>query len=488
MFKCKLCEVEYKSLQSLAKHIKGTHKMCSEDYYVNVLGNARGVCVCTLPTKFRNLNVGYNKHCSAKCSYHDPDVTKLRESTNIKRYGNIHPIAVDSVKDKVKCTVTDRYGVDHISKSREIRSKIETTNLIKYGDVCVLGSDLIKSKIRETNIEKYGGHPTTNAIVKAKIITTCMNRYDAPSPLQSNEIKCKIHETNILRYNGNPQSNDIVKERTRDTIIDRYGDHFTRLRDCKEKRRETNVKVYGVEYPSTLPDVKLKTKLTSRERYKTDYPTQSPEVKEKIKNTMLHRHGVTNPLKLDSVKSTVRDTNIKRYGVSAAILLPENITKRKASMRSKIIGMYSDILGKHNCDLIELIDSYNIKYKCNVCNSDMIESYLFINRCRVDRNVTPCSNCVPKVWGTSHIERELFNFVKSIAPDAIENSRKIISPYEVDIYIPSKNIAIEMNGLFYHNEMNVHDGYHLMKTELCEQRDIQLIHIYMRMIGICVKV
>ncbi len=61
----------------------------------------------------------------------------------------------------------------------------------------------------------------------------------------------------------------------------------------------------------------------------------------------------------------------------------------------------------------------------------------------------------------------------------IENSREIIKPHELDIYIPSKNIAIEFDGLYWHSEEHGKDkNYHLNKTELCKSKNIQLIHIF----------
>lgn len=56
--------------------------------------------------------------------------------------------------------------------------------------------------------------------------------------------------------------------------------------------------------------------------------------------------------------------------------------------------------------------------------------------------------------------------------------RNVIHPYELDIYIPNKRVAIEYDGLYWHNDKNVDNNYHLMKTELCEKQGIQLIHIF----------
>ena len=58
-------------------------------------------------------------------------------------------------------------------------------------------------------------------------------------------------------------------------------------------------------------------------------------------------------------------------------------------------------------------------------------------------------------------------------------NKSIISPYELDIYIPQKNIAIEYNGLRWHSEIfNKNNYYHLLKTEMCENAKIQLVHIF----------
>ena len=60
----------------------------------------------------------------------------------------------------------------------------------------------------------------------------------------------------------------------------------------------------------------------------------------------------------------------------------------------------------------------------------------------------------------------------------VRNSREIISPYELDIFIPDKNIAFEFNGIYWHNEINKTNDYHKIKTNLCNDKNIRLIHIW----------
>ena len=75
----------------------------------------------------------------------------------------------------------------------------------------------------------------------------------------------------------------------------------------------------------------------------------------------------------------------------------------------------------------------------------------------------------------------MFEFIKTLCNDAVQRERNIISPYELDIYIPSKRIAVEYNGLAWHSEKFKGNGtktYHLMKTNLCKENGIKLIHFF----------
>jgi hypothetical protein len=58
------------------------------------------------------------------------------------------------------------------------------------------------------------------------------------------------------------------------------------------------------------------------------------------------------------------------------------------------------------------------------------------------------------------------------------NSRKIVSGYEIDIYIPEKKIAIEFNGNYWHSELFKDMCYHQNKSLACIKADIDLVHIF----------
>lgn len=75
-------------------------------------------------------------------------------------------------------------------------------------------------------------------------------------------------------------------------------------------------------------------------------------------------------------------------------------------------------------------------------------------------------------------EKDILNFVKQYYTDVIGNSKKIISPLELDIFIPSLNLAIEYCGLYWHSETSKDKNYHFNKQKKCNKKGIRLITIF----------
>lgn len=84
------------------------------------------------------------------------------------------------------------------------------------------------------------------------------------------------------------------------------------------------------------------------------------------------------------------------------------------------------------------------------------------------------------------LEDEVCSFVKQVysgtvvqrlKPDFLlnENGNRM----ELDIYIPDKNLAIEVNGTYWHSEEGGKDkNYHYDKSRLCRENGIRLIHVW----------
>lgn len=91
-----------------------------------------------------------------------------------------------------------------------------------------------------------------------------------------------------------------------------------------------------------------------------------------------------------------------------------------------------------------------------------------------------CLRCSAGIQSSKQ-EKEIAEYIKALLPDVkIETSIKsVIKPYELDIYIPDKNIAVEYNGLYWHSEENGKDkSYHYNKWLACKEQGIQLIQIW----------
>lgn len=80
---------------------------------------------------------------------------------------------------------------------------------------------------------------------------------------------------------------------------------------------------------------------------------------------------------------------------------------------------------------------------------------------------------------SSLLERKIQDFILELYDgEVLINCRKTIPPYELDIFVPDKNIAFEFNGIYWHNEMHKPKDYHKIKTDLCNNKNIKLIHLW----------
>lgn len=87
-----------------------------------------------------------------------------------------------------------------------------------------------------------------------------------------------------------------------------------------------------------------------------------------------------------------------------------------------------------------------------------------------------CPNCATRI---SKAERNIFEMVKALAPDAVQSDRTILDGREIDILIPSLKIGIEFNGLIWHStKFGKKRSYHQDKTDAAAKKDVRLIHIW----------
>ena len=80
----------------------------------------------------------------------------------------------------------------------------------------------------------------------------------------------------------------------------------------------------------------------------------------------------------------------------------------------------------------------------------------------------------------SQQEREIADYIRSVYPGPLETTvRRLSDIVELDIYLPDKGIAIEVNGVYSHSEANGRKReYHSRKQKACQTHGIRLIQVW----------
>lgn len=115
-----------------------------------------------------------------------------------------------------------------------------------------------------------------------------------------------------------------------------------------------------------------------------------------------------------------------------------------------------------------------VTIKCDKCGN-------YFKKIACDHITSNHGGCISCYANTSYNEKALSKYIISLVGEdnVMLRDRTILKGRELDIYVPSKNIAIEYNGLFWHCEAQKPDKfYHLKKTEECASKGVRLIQIF----------
>ena len=175
--------------------------------------------------------------------------------------------------------------------------------------------------------------------------------------------------------------------------------------------------------------------------------------------TCMKKYGVSNPSCSDEARNKI--SNVSKRKINFATSKNLITAKELANMFDKDKHTVIDVIQMLNIEIITFETDNHYYISRN--NIFMLENYF----------------SKTEMSGKSYSEKELVDFVKSIYSDEImENTKRIIPPKELDIYIPQKNLAIEFNGVHWHDENHVDRNYHLTKTNMCNEKGIDLIHVF----------
>ena len=244
-----------------------------------------------------------------------------------------------------------------------------------------------------------------------------------------------------------------TKLKIKQTRLEKYGDENYNNR---EKSKQTCLGKYGVENPFGAYEVKTKIKQTNLKRYGVEYPLQSAEIQQIRKTNSLKKYGVDHPMRTTQIKQKSHLKYLK-YNID------------------------------NNGDLIGYNDSGDRIMKCPhpQCDKCKEKTYIIPGTNYFSRklyNIELCTKLLPiqqsHSRGTS-LELFVTNILEEFGIEYVANNRTILNKSELDIYIPSKQIAIECNGVFWHSvQNNKHFKYHTNKYLKCREKGIQLITLW----------
>ena len=331
------------------------------------------------------------------------------------------------------------------------------TDFIKFGETSVtleeikqyLFIDLLTNKeIADILSEKTGGLIKGPAITKLckyyniiidaetkkkkalkraqKTASNLQQKYGVSNVFQLQDIKDKAASTKLARYNN---SNYVNSEQAKQTCLDKYGvSNYSSTTDCRAKVVSTNLQKYG-----------------------TETPAQNKDILNKMKQTCLVKYGVDNYWKSDAFKNEMQQLYFNKF--------PE--------LSSEYKEIYHDtnklkdyIMTLTDRTVIGIAKSFNI-------SRDSAYALLYKH---------DLLDFVDVRKQTSSYEREIAEYIGLDL--CVLNDRTVFSGKELDIYVPTRKLGIEINGTYWHSALFKAKNYHLDKSKLAEQHGIRLIHIY----------
>lgn len=304
-----------------------------------------------------------------------------------------------------------------------------------------------------------------------------------------------------------PQTKAIRNEKTSKSVKEQYSNGKVSPFKNRERMKALMKEKYGVEYSTQIPGICEKI-VKSRIENNGAYFTEEMKIKrdntkiakygslenayrksnEKYEQTCLTRYGVRNWLASKEAQRRNEERSMKLYGVKCAF----NSWKQKETMLKKYGVDHNWKIKK--CHIQAELALKKIIQEKNI--PEWNKSYsLELNKVRLSSNVFRCLRCdevfvdyswtnhpfyCPKCNPTSDhssfIETDVYNELKSFySGKIVRHDRKILEGLEIDIYLPEAKLGIEVDGIWWHSQKSERD---FLKTEICESKGIQLIHIW----------
>lgn len=190
---------------------------------------------------------------------------------------------------------------------------------------------------------------------------------------------------------------------------------------------------------------------------------------EKAKKTCLKRYGVDKYQKTEEYRKK-----------QSELLKNKDWSDRSKKINDKLKEKYYDICEKDDLELIDFRNRFDSTVKCKKCGN--IFDVHVLGYLTEKTNLHLCRHCYPNI--NCKTETHPLKFVEDILIQHniqyIKNDRTVISPFEIDLFVPSLMLGFEVNGNYWHSELcgGKDKNYHINKTKKAFQCGIKLIQIF----------
>lgn len=294
-------------------------------------------------------------------------------------------------------------------------------------------------------------------------------RYDCTCKLCGKQFKGKTKRANVCEDTHEKECKVCKKtfnltsnHSSSSTCSSSCASSLSHTHEAKENRRKKSLERHGTEFPFQAEHIVKKIKES------LDNSENDTRIGSKRWNLMLEeKYNVENISQVEEIKKRKEETYYKKYGV-----------KNPAAMKIENYKEWNDLenfLKGKDLDCLEIAEYFNAK----------------VGSVRARVRELNIEHKVKDFYKYSSHELTVKHILKSLGlkeeKDFKSHYRKLISPLEVDFYIPSLNLAIEVSPTFTHNskfgwnkkeETATDLNYHKNKYLLCKEKGIRLITIF----------
>lgn len=226
----------------------------------------------------------------------------------------------------------------------------------------------------------------------------------------------------------------------------------------KEQVTQTNTIKYGGPAPMCSDEIKIKSINTCLEKYGVKYHQLSEQGKKERKQTNLSKYGYELIFDSPHVRQKINESMTNKYGDNSFT---------RAQIAADSLEKLTDVEWLTQMHVVNQVPLYKIAEILGV-STFCVGTYFKKHKIKIKR------------FNTSTQQKQIHEYIQTLIPTVnVElNNRTIIAPYELDIVIPSCELAIEVNGIYWHSELNgKKKNYHTLKKQLCNKTKLQLIQI-----------